>query len=307
MDKVMKEITDPKTEFFAPVVTGANFTIYIGGLVAVHRTTRRSDPNFWQIAFLDEIPDHGLKAILFTYENGSIVGEPIDFIANGSGHTFEFEMESESSTALPADHISTADTGIGKIGDFSGTELHGTTAGPAPVRLTRRTKAISKLSIKSGTGYTARLSTGGDMVPDLYCFSKAGNVVRELGHWFAIDNEGTNGTQLMIKIDGNEWVPPSGPLKFKTGREYKLVIDNMCWATHCASNMDFPHYYNRSHEGKNYEGIIDEDVVELKLVKSKNDLPVSGDIKMLNFRVACNAMLISQIEGGQDLFAALGL
>lgn len=308
MDKEIKEIEDPKEEFFPPVVAGANFTIYIGGLAALHRTTKTTESNFWQAAFLEEIPDHTLKARLFIYENGTMSGKPHDMISSGNRHTISFDLVSEASTSVPADHVSAAHTSITRIGDFSGTELHGDSVGAKAVKLARRAKAISKLSLNTGTGYTALLATGGDQKHDLYCFSKAGNVVRELGHWFAIDNQGRNGSKLTIKVDESEWVPSTVPLEFKAGREYKLVIDNMCWMNHCASENDFPYYYVSNHFGSGFEGIIDEEANDLILVKSNKDrVQQESDLKMLNYRVACNVMRVSDIAGGNDLFTALGI
>jgi hypothetical protein len=284
----MPETNYPAEYFFDPVITGANLTVYLGGLAVVHNHSAA-----WQSVFLEGITDHDLKAELQVFENGSMVSA-YQLTLPSVGQR-PINIECKPAGTWNNDFWQGGGAGDHRVpeslGEFSGGELHD---GPVAFDNSHQTP-LTPLTLSDGICYTARLADGLDNAADLYCFAKLGNPVRYLGNWTAFDCECEIDTSLTFEIDGESVENEIGEqLIMSSGRSYRVIIDNMCNGAQCSTDIDFPFYYTAQHNGR--QGIVAEDPIGLVLVKEMA-LP-----NAMSNRVACNVMIVKELSGITSLF-----
>lgn len=274
-----------------------NLRVYIGGIVL-----SRMLGNQWRSVFIDGLPDHDLRIFVLEYQNGQLQSVH-NVSAPGSRRQMSIKIEPRTgwSPRLGLAPIAKPDPrSPSYMGDFSSTELHGRAVkliSPASTPLTR-------LSVSHGIGYTAKLADCGDGTPDLYQFVPGSTQPRWLGHWFGITAQCESDSVLDFRVNGASFQIGGRPPVFSTGRSFDVIFDAVCSSANCGMDIDFPYYYETTHNGKN--GIINETPVVLTLVESDcpSESSDAGNKKILLNRVACNAMLASEIESGLEVFTS---
>lgn len=264
------------------VVANSNFATFLGGLMIAQDSAK------WYVSVIDGIGGHNLDITIVAFEDGNYSQYPIP-LPNGPNRHIRIDIPSVA-PRTPGRFTSTGENDprhIKWMGDFNSDELYGraiTVRRPIAYKLT-------KVELNAGMGFTGRLAFGDDHDPDLYRFDKATNQDRILGHWLGIANSCPEGSELEISLNGVKYPVPERYSKFESGKLLYLFVDNVCDNPSCDNRNDF-HYYFRP------RGMVREAMIPLIHVSPL--LPTKK--KDEQWRIACNAMLASEISGSNSLF-----